>query len=164
MVRRFVDYLYTGNYKVGSTDSCFALSVHATMFAFGDKYLIEGLKDLSVKKYSDVLDRETDTAAFLRSLPDVYTMTPESARGLRDKAVWFARERLAAAHCSPEITSVFEKVADDVPEFTKDLLTSFLQQPCVGRCWDCGRNKLVAVDVLQSRCKKCGKGGATHWN
>ena len=64
-------------------------------------------------------------AAFLHSIPNVDIMAPESARGLRDRAMWFSREKLEAAHCFPEVTNFFERVTDGVPEFIEDLLRTF---------------------------------------
>lgn len=60
MVRRMIDYLYTGEYAGqitepgmdDETDSISPLRVHAMMFALADKYLIEGLQALSAASYA----------------------------------------------------------------------------------------------------------------
>jgi speckle-type POZ protein len=149
MVRRMVDYLYTGNYAEqitatginGQTEGISTLRVHAMVFALGDKYLIEGLLALSTANYSRALGRESNVRNFLRTLPDVYTLTPDSSRGLRDKAIKFAKEKLIVSLASPETKDIYENVAANIPEFIKELLDSFLQQPPLVRrynkCFDC---------------------------
>lgn len=163
MVRRMVDYLYTGNYaeqitEIGMDDQTEGISplrVHAIVFVLADKYLIEGLQALSAANYAKELGREPNVCNFIRSLPDVYTLTPDSSRGLRDEALEFARETLAVSLASPETKDSYEKLAADDPGFIKDLLDSFLQQPLKGSCSDCGRANLVPVEAIRCRCKKC---------
>jgi hypothetical protein len=141
-----VDYLYTGNYAAqitatginGQTDGISPLRVHAMVFALGDKYLIEGLLALSAANYSKALGRESNVGNFLRTLPDVYTLTPDSSRGLRDMAIEFAKEKLGVSLASPETKDIYENVAADIPDFIKELLDSFLQRPpLVGSCHKC---------------------------
>ncbi|KAH7243996.1 hypothetical protein MRS44_016942 [Fusarium solani] len=168
MVRRMVDYLYTGNYaeeitETGIEDQADVISplrVHAMMFAMGEKYRMEGLQCLSVANYANALSRKPNICNFIRSLPDVYTLTPDFSRGLRDKALEFARENLPASLASTESKDTYDKIAADAPEFIKDLLDSFLEEPLVGSCSGCGRGKLVPVEAKQCKCKRCGKGGA----
>jgi hypothetical protein len=145
MVRRLVDYLYTGNYaeqitETGmddQTDGISPLRVHAIMFALADKYLIKGLQTLSAANYAKTLGQEPNICNFIRSLPDVYTLTPDSSRGLRDEALEFAKAKLAVSLASPEAKDIYDDLAADIPEFIKELLDSFLQQPLVGGCHKC---------------------------
>ncbi|GKU07565.1 kelch 21 [Fusarium langsethiae] len=102
MVQLMVDYLYTGDYSVdmdGPNEddaSCvsISLSTHAVMYSLGDKYDIEGLRNLSAKKYCSELHGSLSTADFFSSIPYVYALTPENSRDLRDPVLAFARNLL----------------------------------------------------------------------
>ncbi|KAH7114703.1 hypothetical protein B0J13DRAFT_460057, partial [Dactylonectria estremocensis] len=168
VVQRLVDYLYTGDYSeklneadIDDEDHQCELSFHAVMFALANKYDIEGLEALSAKKYAKELRKDSDVSNFLLSIPDVYNLTPGSSRGLRDLALEFAREKLGAFLTSTEAQDVFNDIADDNPEFIRELLSSFLRAPLMGICFNCGHGKPVPVEVLQCRCRECGKGGAS---
>ncbi|KAL6406003.1 hypothetical protein AUP68_10561 [Ilyonectria robusta] len=166
MVRRMVDFFYTGDYTGESEDNTSEdaipiLSVHTTMFALADKYNMEELRVLSAKKYSENLKKNPDVVNFLLSISEVYNSTPTSSRGLRDPALAFARERLPESLTSSDAKEWFDKATADTPEFIKDLLYSFIQYPLMGYCSDCGRANPVPVEPLQCRCKQCGKGGAS---
>lgn len=85
MVRRMVDFFYTSDHteeseEESTTDATIpVLSVHAAMFALADKYNIEGLEVLSVKKYAKSLTENPDVCSFLLSIPEVYNSTPTSS-------------------------------------------------------------------------------------
>ena len=170
MVRRMVDYLYTGNYSLMYEKSdpemqckLGALSVHAVMFALADKYLIEGLKGLAQYYFCKVLRGQLSILDFLHSMRDVYQLTPESVRELRDQALYFARENLPESlGKSCQVRQAYEQMFVDVPEFTRDLLDSLLRQPYLGSCSSNGCSEPIEIEVLQSRCKRCGRGGANN--
>lgn len=169
MVQRMVDYFYKGTYEInvdpnGQPCDTGILSTHATMFALGNKYLVEGLMTLAAKEYQAALRNDTGVCDFLLCLTEVYQLTDENETRLRNVALCYARENLASSLGSPETKEIFDRVADKVPEFAKHLLDSYLEQPLLGRCHGCGRDHLVPVECLQCRCKKCGRGGATPWN
>lgn len=161
-----VDFFYTGDYAEESEeedtgeDAIPVLSVHVAMFALADKYDIEELTVLSAKKYSENLTKNPDVSNFLLSISEVYNSTRTSSRGLRDRALAFARERLPGFLTSLDAKERFDEVTADTPEFTKDLLYSFMHYPLMGYCNTCGSSKPVPVEPLQLRCKQCGKGGA----
>ena len=167
-VHKMIDYLYTGDYSEtsdeGGSDAMdtlpSSLSFHATMFGIGEIYCVEGLKCVSIQKYRATLTQDSNISNFLRSLLDVYCLTPDTVRDLRDTAITFAREELAVSLASKDVQQVYEEVVDAIPEFTKDLSKSFLQKPFIGTCTTCGHNKVVPIEILQCRCKKCGRGGA----
>ncbi|KAH8658921.1 BTB/POZ protein [Ilyonectria robusta] len=167
MVRRMVDFFYTGDYTGESEedntseDAIPILSIHATMFALADKYNMEELRVLSAKKYSENLKKNPDVVNFLLSISEVYNSTPTYSRGLCDPALAFARERLPEFLTSSDAKEWFDEATADTPEFIKDLLYSFIQYPLMGYCSDCGRANPVPVEPLQCRCKRCGKGGAS---
>lgn len=153
-VRRMVDYFYIGDYATELTeeDRCKGASsvlvVHAEMFALADKYAIEGLETLAAYKYERDLRRQQDAHEFFLSIPAVYELTPGSSRGLRDKVLCFARERLGRFITLAEVKEEFDSLTIEMPEFAKELLDSFLRHPMMGYCYGCGRDKLVPVMPL----------------
>ncbi|KAI7763415.1 hypothetical protein ACKAV7_015093 [Fusarium commune] len=118
MIQLMVDYLYTGDYSVDTNEidenntssNSGALSTHAIMYALGDEYDIKGLRDLSARKYSWSLDESLELDDFLNSIPFVYTLTPDSSRGLRDPALEFARNKLRDAGGQSDIRDAFDEL------------------------------------------------------
>lgn len=164
-----VDYFYTGDYageseEESTVDDAGVVrssgpSIHAAIFALADKYLIKGLELLSVQEYSRSLGQPQDLYSFFTSIPHVYNLTPASSRGLRDQALKFARRELPRLLTKSTTKEAFNNLIDLNPDYTKELLNSFLQEPVIGACYNCNDNP-VPVEVLQCRCKRCGKGGA----
>ncbi|KAH6874682.1 BTB/POZ protein [Thelonectria olida] len=146
MVRRLVDFLYTGDYtekyeeEVAGEDPISILSVHVAMFALADKYDIEELSALSGKKYCEYLTKNPDVSNFLLSIPEIYESTPTSSRGLRDHALSFSREKLPEFLTGRASKELFDEVAADSPEFIRELLYSFIEEPLQTQCWNCGRS------------------------
>ncbi|EFY89470.1 BTB/POZ domain protein [Metarhizium acridum CQMa 102] len=145
IVRQMVEYLYTGQYEVPSPqepddeekrDAISPLVFHARMFDIADTYLIKGLQSLSMANFK------------------------ESVRRDLDNLVESVRER-TVRHLDSSAEEVFDEITDQIPNFTKDILSSVLHEPILGRCSHCGYDKLVPVVPLQCRCKACGKGGAS---
>ncbi|KAF5132945.1 hypothetical protein E5D57_003567 [Metarhizium anisopliae] len=95
IVRQMVEYLYTGQYEVPSSqdsdgkkhDAILPLVFHARMFDIADTYLIKGLQSLSVTEFTRSATREPDDCTFLRSIIDVYSLQCESSKILRDVVV-----------------------------------------------------------------------------
>ncbi|KAG8412147.1 hypothetical protein J3458_014341 [Metarhizium acridum] len=164
-----VEYLYTGQYEVPSPqepddeekrDAISPLVFHARMFDIADTYLIKGLQSLSMANFKESVRRDLDNCAFLRSIVDIYSLQCESSKILRDIVVESVRER-TVRHLDSSAEEVFDEITDQIPNFTKDILSSVLHEPILGRCSHCGYDKLVPVVPLQCRCKACGKGGAS---
>lgn len=167
-----VDYLYTGDYSIDmnepdepdktNTASNFgALSTHAIMYALGDEYDIKGLRDLSAQKYSWSLDESLELDEFLTSIPFVYTMTPDSSRGLRDPTLEYARNKLRDAGGQSEIRDAFDELLIECPDFLKELLHYCVQAPSFGYCPCTGPRDRVPVEAEGYRCKGCGREGAS---
>jgi speckle-type POZ protein len=165
MVRRMVEFFYTSDYTEESeeedtgTDTIPVLSIHAAMFTLADKYDIEELKVLSANKYSEYLTKNSNVTNFLLSISEVYNSTPPSERGLRDRALAFAREKLPRFLSLSDAKDEFDEVAADAPEFIKELLYYFIDDRLLGRCDNCV-SKWVPVFPLDCRCRRCSKGGA----
>lgn len=114
VVRRMVDYFYTGDYgdpivPTQTPDQCPVkpessneeelppLRLHARMFALADMYQVDHLQTLAVNKYGKAVDRTSSFQDLLDSIPDVYQLTPSSVRALRDKAIIAFRAELERA-------------------------------------------------------------------
>jgi speckle-type POZ protein len=154
MVQRMVAFFYTGDYTDDTEEgdavedaaidlSLPNLSIHAAMFALADKYNIEELSVLSAEKYSKDLTKHPDVDNFLLSIPEVYGSTPTSSRGLRDRALAFAREKFPTFLASPGAKECFDEVAADTPDFIKELLYSLMHDPLQRYCETCGRGQPV---------------------
>ncbi|RYP85012.1 hypothetical protein DL769_001055 [Monosporascus sp. CRB-8-3] len=110
MVRRMVEYFYTGDYKdcsestrdpsegdpeCSDEEGLTALCIHARMFALAEMYQVDHLQSLAVAKYGKALEKKGNIQELLDSIPDIYELTPCSVRALRDKAVMALRMELA---------------------------------------------------------------------
>ncbi|KAM0807592.1 putative BTB domain-containing protein [Seiridium cardinale] len=169
LVQRMIKYFYTGDYDDGveiygaeGMDDPSAARINARVFALADKYQISGLQCLSVEKYCRALEQANDMALFLGTVPDVFTLTPDTVRGLRQVAIKFARKHLGNSLGISEIKDLYDETIREAPEFTKDLLEFFFKSPVYGSCTTCDSNQ--PMDVLQCRCQTCGKGCAHYVN
>lgn len=132
------------------------LQLHARMFALGDRYDIPGLRDVAVKKYSSRGVVYWEPVEYLESIYDVYRRTPASIRQLRNAACNLVRNNLRKMLDDEVIAITYDKVLDEIPEFTKDMLRIYVKAPLYGDCITCGSNQ--AFEALQVRCRRCGKG------
>jgi hypothetical protein len=164
-----VDYLYTGDYSIDidktdeadTASNSGALSTYAIMYALGEEYDIKGLRDLSARRYSWALNDSLNLDEFLNSIPFVYTLTPDSSRGLRDLALEFARNKLRDAGGQSDIRDAFDELLIEYPDFLKELLYYCVQAPYFGYCPCTGPRDKVPVQAEDYRCKECGKEGAS---
>ncbi|KAF4503391.1 Kelch 21 [Fusarium agapanthi] len=169
MVQLMVDYLYMGDYSIDMSEAdetntasnSGALSTHAIMYALGDEYDIKGLRDLSARKYSWSLDESLELNEFLSSIPFVYTLTPDSSRGLRDPALEFARNKLRHVGGQSDNRDAFDELLIECPDFLKELLYYCVQAPSLGYCPCTGPRDRVPVEAEGYRCKACGKEGTS---
>lgn len=166
IVRGMVEYLYTGIYddkRAGASEetleSISAAKFNARMFALADKYQIDGLQTLSASKYTYAISMNDHSYTFLETIPEVYLMTPPTARALRDVALSFCRRHLTTRLEITEVQMAFDRVSAEVPDFARELLYSFVKTPALGHCPGCGSGQ--PMEILQCRCKSCGKGGGS---
>ncbi|KAF5581144.1 hypothetical protein FPCIR_10319 [Fusarium pseudocircinatum] len=160
VVNRMVEYLYTGTYEIPEDADLFT---HASMFTLADKYGIGGLQALASKKYLECLDESCDYHDFASSISQVYKLPEETSKTLRVGALVMARENLGTALSATELGEVIDEFLYDCPEFARDLLKLSLRFPLMGTCSNsaCESGGAVPIEVLQCRCRKCGKGGAS---
>ncbi|KAH7147901.1 hypothetical protein DER46DRAFT_629941 [Fusarium sp. MPI-SDFR-AT-0072] len=160
IVNRMVEYLYTGTY---ATPDDADLLTHATMFTLADKYGIGGLQELAIKKYLECLDESCNYHDFASSISQVYNLPRETSKTLRVGALVFARDNMGTALAATELAAVIDEFMYDCPEFARDLLSLSLRFSRMGTCdnFFCDSRGTVPIEILQCRCQKCGKGGAS---
>lgn len=190
MVRRMVDFFYTGNYMDNSNtnqhlssnevehndeEGTTALRTHARMFALANIYKVDQLQNLAAAKYDKAVEETSHIQDVLDSIPDIYGLTPDSVRTLREIAVMAVRIKLghqSAAACARSsegrseaaaysVMALLDTGATGTLEFMKDLLSSYIRAPLLGSCFNCDTENLQPAEPLQIKCLKCGKGGAT---
>ncbi|CAM1504940.1 Fc.00g025310.m01.CDS01 [Cosmosporella sp. VM-42] len=64
-----------------------SLSLHAKVYALGEKYDIQGLKAVAAEKFEEEVKDHWDTGDFLSAAQEVYTSTVEEDRLMRDIVV-----------------------------------------------------------------------------
>jgi hypothetical protein len=71
------------------------LIAHATMYALGDKYQVEGLCELAKRKFESCLPNHAQFEDFITATQLAYGSTPDSNRGLRDAVLGAFRMHFA---------------------------------------------------------------------
>jgi hypothetical protein len=168
VVRKMLDYLYTGDYSELIDDSptdvlsevplfpISALQLHAQLFALGDKYCIPELCDAAAEKYSNRTADHFDPFEYLDSIPNVF-FSPSSHNGeLKELAVRLSRDNLGFHLRDISIRTKYDLVAAQAPDFVKEVLDTYFNAPLFGDCQNCGRRR--PMSALQARCRKCGRG------
>ncbi|KAG6263917.1 hypothetical protein E4U49_001977 [Claviceps purpurea] len=179
LVRRMLDYIYTGNYddlsskgptqdgkrsstKVAKLGSAPHVLLHAKMMELGDMYLVDGLGLFADERFGILLKSETTRNILVDIIPEVYAMEIKSCKLIRKTLIDLMRRRLAHRPLPAEVEGSLENATRDVPEFTRDLFKSFKDMPVLGHCRNCGGNaKTVPVAPLQLKCLLCDRGGAS---
>lgn len=161
-LKKMVSFFYTTDYDDDLLDvndrqsqsytSLFQL--HARMFALGDRYDIQGLRDVASKKYSSVFasDRE-DYSKLLESIYYVYEGTPASIKQLRHVACGLMRKAFRQGFKHKDFANLYEKLFVDLPEFTTDLLKLYVQAPLQDYCHTCESEQ--EIKFLMVMCRKC---------
>ncbi|KAG6041789.1 hypothetical protein E4U41_002001 [Claviceps citrina] len=126
-VRYMVEYIYSGSYKeedTGADDYEAVARLHLTMFAIGDRYIIDGLKGCALRKLDAMLRRRRgiDVAVFLDCVREVYATTPSTQSALRSLVVHRAACEYGECLVSPETKPLFNSLTSECPDFKNDLL------------------------------------------
>ena len=159
-----IEYLYTSKYESGRTtgeeetekdsEVLSELRLHAELYAVADKYSLPSLADHAKSKYTSIAHDLRDPYDFIESIDAIYTLTPESNRGLRNVAV--ACTRLQGIDFTEEKAhALMKRICLQVPEYAFDIVESVMRKPILGRCCNCGPGH--ELEVFQFRCLQCGK-------
>jgi len=155
----YVDDLDEADNQQGETcDSI--LILHARMFACGDRYDIPALREVEARKYSTRCLKSWDPVEFLGSISEVYGSTHDSLRQLRDIVTRVSRNRLPMTLSDSNVATVYDQVTRNVPDYTRELLGLYINEPLYLFCREC--RGYQGMEVLQTKCKKCGKGGTAR--
>lgn len=167
IIERMLSYLYTLDYSdnaaarpalsikqnwpphLSKEESKSVLQVDARVYALAEKYDISGLKDLAKYKYETALNN-CSGGDFLKSIQDVYGLTRESDRGLRDLVIKHTRGHMPDLKDKNEFTLAIEEIG----EFSLDLLKAVLNSPVAS--WR-GRYCHYCCCERDFRCASCGR-------
>lgn len=128
------------------------------MYSIGDKFQVPGLCEHAVRKYEEILKSNWGPEEFLESVAKIYDSTPESNRSFRNLAVNHARQNVRLFQATDDMRALLRSTTLEVPEFTSDLLQSYIDTPIRGICPYCGPGR--STEPIQLRCLDCGKAGA----
>ena len=142
-VEAMLEFLYTLKYTVDAPSDCIhdngeeqllpgsgkgleqlsspQLVFDISMYRVGDKYGIQGLKDLTAEMFATTLGWDTeciDAQALAALIRLIYDSTPESDQGLRHHVLGYAKRHLKHLLAMED----FKNVLMEVPEFTYQLL------------------------------------------
>ncbi|KAG6113615.1 hypothetical protein E4U13_003735 [Claviceps humidiphila] len=179
LVRRMLDYIYTGKYEelsseVPEEDSESSSSeldepgpdpkvmLHAKMMEMGDIYLVDGLGLHANDRFNIRLKYQTTRNILVDIVPKVYAMEFKSCKLIRTTLIDCMRKILARRPLPADVEESWEDATRDVPEFTRDLVKSYKDMPVLGHCDSCGNTKTVPVSPLQLKCLLCNRGGASN--
>jgi hypothetical protein len=130
--------------------------LHAQMFALADLYDIPELLSVAAHKYLARCHNVWKPLELLSSIPDVYDSTPLSVPLLRNIACTAIRKKLPTMLEEEIVAGRFNETVIASPEFAKELLQSYINNPVFVHCSTC--NSHQRMDVLQVRCNHCRKG------
>lgn len=134
------------------------LQLHAKMFSLADEYIIPGLLSVAAETYSARCLKSWESSEFLSSIHDVYNGTPPSVSLLRKVAYTAIRRNLSTILNEEATAGHYERTVTENPEFTKDLLRSYVNDPVFRHCYTCGSHR--DMEILQARCKHRKRGVA----
>ncbi|KAG6311948.1 hypothetical protein E4U22_002244, partial [Claviceps purpurea] len=134
LVRRMLDYIYTGN------DEELSLEVPAEDVRSSSTELAKPGPDpkLTGSAYSPKTGSiypsqiPDDKGRSCRIVPEVYAMEFKSCKLIRTTLIDFMRRRLMQRPLPAEVEESWEDATKNVPEFTRDLLKSFKDMPVLG--------------------------------
>lgn len=190
MVRRMVDFFYTGNYmdnsninqhlnnnkvKYNDEKGTTVLRIYARMFALANIYKIDQLQNLAAAKYDKAVEEISHIQDVLNSIPDIYRLIPDFVRTFREIAIMAVRikfgHQFAAVYVKSSegrseaaiynVMALLDTGAIGTFEFIKDLLSFYIRIFLLESCFNCNIENLQPAELLQIKYLKCGKGGAT---
>ncbi|KAG6315216.1 hypothetical protein E4U44_001481 [Claviceps purpurea] len=146
LVRRMLDYIYTGNYDDFDSSTLVQkdhlstpdalrieldghLPLHVKMMELGDTYLVEGLSQLTSDKCVKHFSSLTTKPFIFGIVPEVYALVCGPANIIRECVIQDVREKLARQPLAADIEELLDEAMKDVPDFTRDLLKSYMETP-----------------------------------
>lgn len=157
-LEKLVQFFYSMDYdeKLPVEAELSLLQLHAKMFSLADEYIIPDLLSVAADKYSARCLKSWKSSEFLSSIHDVYNGTPPSVSLLRRVAYTAIRRNLPTMLNEEATAGHYERTITENPDFAKDLLRSYVNNPVFRHCYTCGSHQ--AMETLQVRCKHCKRG------
>ncbi|KAG6197145.1 hypothetical protein E4U10_000285 [Claviceps purpurea] len=146
LVRRMLDHIYTGDYDdfdssilvqkdhlspedVAKLEIAGHVPLYAKMMELGDTYLVEGLSQLTSEKFTKHLTSLLTRTVIVDIIPIVYASNSGPSDAIRKSVIGDMREKLSRRPLAADIEELLKDVMRDVPQFTCDLLKSYLDTP-----------------------------------
>ncbi len=152
VIYRMVEFLYRGDYQeidhpdyqtldkdIIDRSGAHHAVLHASMFAVADKYDIAALGDLAKEKFDKAIEN-IDNQHYMDVINHVYSTTPESYRGLRDKIGHQTRIRGSTIRTDPVLNSRLEEIVSTTRQFAWDLIQSSFMPTSAKTCTGCNSN------------------------
>lgn len=163
MVRKMVHFLYNEEYtsSLMGEEGCGSVSglqVHARVFALGDKYDIQGLRDFAARRFTSRLWKFSTLLDILGCVPDVYQLTAPSIRPLRDEVALHVRVHIEDYLEDASTRAAYETAISEVPEFGTHVLELLVKIPILSDCYSCCR--VQPMTAVFGKCDKCGVCGS----
>ncbi|KAG6284896.1 hypothetical protein E4U09_007584 [Claviceps aff. purpurea] len=146
LVRRMIDYIYTGDYDnfdssilvqknhlstqdvaVFDNDIADYLTLHTKMMELGDMYMVEGLSQRTIEKLAEHLESQTARDILVTIVPEVYALKTNSSEKIRKVVTECIRRKMSRLPLADDVEESLEGVAKNVPEFTCELLKSYMK-------------------------------------
>ncbi|KAG5987551.1 hypothetical protein E4U52_007452 [Claviceps spartinae] len=139
-----LDYIYTGGYddfgsnilaqkdhlspqEVAQFDIAEYLTLHIKMMELGDRFMVEGLSRLTSEKFAKHLDSQTARDILVTIVPEVYALEIDSSDTIRKVVIDCMRKKMSRLPLADDIEVSLANVAKNVPEFTCELLKSYMK-------------------------------------
>lgn len=130
LIARMLMYCYTISWPKTSMQSedqwVSRLDTIVRMYALGDKFDLGGLKQEAGERFTDYLHEPCPmflryNRGFIAVIPLIYATTPESDRGLRDRAVKYGSHNWGILWGQP----AFKNGLTELGEFINDVVTRY---------------------------------------
>ncbi|KAG6144513.1 hypothetical protein E4U12_004807 [Claviceps purpurea] len=159
LVRRMLDYIYTGDYdrfdagtlaqkdhfspqQVAQFDTADNVTLHSEMMELGDMYMIEGLSQLTSEKFAEHLENQTTRDILVTIIPKVYALKSDSFDKIRKILIDCMRRKMAQVPLGDDIEESLKDVTIRLPEFTCELLKSYIEALVLNHCDICENDML----------------------
>ncbi len=139
LIERMIEFLYKSDYSNPDTgneaeDLISLLRFHTDIYRLADMYEITPLAELSKSKYEYEVKKHS-IAAFVESIPYVYTTTPDHNNGLQGVVVSHARLHRHDILKDIRANTLFKEAVANIPQFAADIAQEWLEK--VVNCGSC---------------------------
>jgi hypothetical protein len=118
---------------------------NAEVYVIGDKYDVEGIKQLALAKYKTAVAVYWNSASFVASLRLMYEETRETDSAMKDIAIKAAGEHVHSLVDRGEFVALYKENG----EIAFDILKASLvpSEPITVHCHECGSTNTCPLDV-----------------